>query len=341
MTSPTGQNIFINRALAAFHGMSGDTFGDGLLQHLHPEDRARSRELFLEAVRNRTACSNESRIRRYDGEYRWILTHCVPRFSPSGEFLGHVGAAFDITARKAAESQLQAAHDRLAAELDVRARLQQDLSGLSDRIITAQEQERRRVARELHDSLGNQVAALTLALSSLGRRTGSTETRLLAKMLADMAQNIRDLSHQLHPVMLEYAGLAPALRELCGEFTELTEIKVAVVAPAELGAVPPEVALCAYRVTQEALQNIAKHSGAKNAIVSLARESGHLLLTIHDGGAGFDPHNIREHRGLGLVSIRERVRLLKGSLDIASAPGAGTTLHVSVPCEAAAAAASD
>jgi len=333
MTSATGQSMFINRAIAAFHGVDSDTFGSDLQRYVHPGDRARSRQLFEEAVRNRTAGANESRIRRSDGEYRWILTQYVPRFSESGEFLGHVGAAFDITERQRAEQQLQAAHDRLAAEVGVRARLQQELSDLSERMINAQEEERRRVARELHDSLGNQIAALTLALSSLGRQTGSTDTRVLAKMLTDMAQNIRDLSHQLHPVMLEYAGLAPALRELCDEFTALTKINVAVVEPEELGAVPPEVALCAYRVTLEALQNIAKHSGVKKAVVSLAREGDCLHLTISDHGAGFDLEAVRPHRGLGLVSIRERVRLLKGSLHIDSAPGSGTTLHISVPCE--------
>jgi two-component system sensor histidine kinase UhpB len=185
--------------------------------------------------------------------------------------------------------------------------------------------------------MGNQIAALTLALSSLGRRTGPesaklvAETGLLSKMLSDMAQTIRDLSHQLHPVMLEYAGLGPALRELCGEFAALTGIKVSVLEPEELGSIPPDVALCAYRVTQEALQNIARHSGASSAVVSLARNNGELLLSIRDAGEGFDVANVQKPRGLGLVSIRERVRLLKGSLEIESAPGQGTSLHITVP----------
>ena len=331
MTSAEGKVTFVNRAIREFFGVAGDVPDFDRFQYVHPDDASLSRRLFEAAVRDHTSMVTESRLRRFDGEYRWLLNRYLPRFSETGEFLGHVGVATDITERKVAEQQLQAAHSRLAAELKERAKLQQELSDLSERLINAQEEERRRVARELHDSLGNQIAALTLSLSSLGRQTGSTETRLLAKMLTEMAQTIREVSHQLHPAMLEYAGLAPALRELCGEFTALTKIKVSVVAPEELAPIPPEVALCAYRVTQEALQNIAKHSGANSALVSLARESGGLVLSICDRGAGFDPEALPQHRGLGLVSIRERVRLLKGSLEIDSTPGRGTTLRITVP----------
>jgi PAS domain S-box-containing protein len=331
MSSADGELTFLNHAASEFFGSQVGKPDFDRFSHVHPDEEARSRQLYKAAVRDHTSVVNESRLRRFDGEYRWLLNRYVPRFSDAGEFLGHVGVATDITSRKLAEQQLEAAHSRLAAELGERARLQQELSSLSERMINAQEDERRRVARELHDSLGNQIAALTLGISALGRETGVKDTRLLAKMLSDMAQNIREISHQLHPVMLDYAGLAPALRELCSEFGELTQIRVAVVESEELGEIPPQVALCAYRVTQEALQNIAKHSGAKVAVVSLARENGALLLTICDRGAGFDPEAVRRHRGLGLVSIRERVRLLHGSLQIDSTPGQGTTLTVNVP----------
>jgi len=333
MSSARGDITFVNRSALEFVGASPGAPVLDRFRFIHPDDAARSRQLLSAAVRDRTSVELETRFRRFDGEYRWMLGRYVPRFSETGEFLGHVGAATDITERKIAAQQLLAAHDRLAAELNERERLQQELSSLSERMINAQEDERRRVARELHDSLGNQIAALTLGISALGRETGVKDTRLLAKMLADMAQNIREISHQLHPVMLDYAGLAPALRELCSEFGELTQIRVAVVESEELGAIPPQVALCAYRVTQEALQNIARHSGAKTAAVSLARENGSLVLTICDRGAGFDPEVARQHRGLGLVSIRERVRLLHGTLQIDTAPGQGTTLTVTVPCD--------
>jgi PAS domain S-box-containing protein len=333
MTSPSGQNSYLNRAAAALLGVREDRFEGDLFQYVHPDDSPRSREIFAAALLNRAPCETESRIRRYDGEYRWLLHRYVPRFSESGEFLGHVVASVDITERKLAEEKLKDALDRLKAELRARSRLQRELSDLSERIINAQEEERRRVARELHDGMGNQIAALTIAVSSLSRKSDSAETRMLAKILENMAQTIRDLSHQLHPVLLEFAGLAPALRELCTEFTELTGIRVTVTAPEDLGSTPPEVGLCAYRVTQEALQNIAKHSGAKTATVSLARDGKHLVLTVRDPGVGFDAAKRRQHGGLGLVSIRERVRLLKGTLAIESSPGEGTTLRVSVPSE--------
>ncbi len=202
---------------------------------------------------------------------------------------------------------------------------------MSDRLIHAQEEERRRVARELHDGVGNQIAALTIALATLNRESPSPKTQLLTKMLRDLAQGVRDISHQLHPVMLEFAGLAPALREMCREYGKLSGMSIAVTAGDDLGEIPSGTALCAYRVTQEALQNIAKHSGAKRASVSLTRSGGNLVLQVSDCGKGFDPEVASRSGGLGLVSIRERVRLAGGVIKIESAPGRGAVVKICVP----------
>lgn len=328
-----GRNSFINRSFAEFLGVEGDVLPGGSFGYLHPGDRQGSRERFESAVEQRSHAIHEARFRRFDGQYRWILIDAAPRFSAEGDYLGHVASGTDITERKLAEQELRATHDRLAVELNQRARLQRELSALSDRLIRAQEEERRRVARELHDSVGNQIAALTIALATFNRESPSPKTQWLTKMLRDLAQGVRDISHQLHPVMLEFAGLAAALREMCREYGKLTGMGIAVTAADDLGEIPAGTALCAYRVTQEALQNIAKHSGAKLASVSLTRSGGDLVLRISDGGKGFDPELAGKNGGLGLVSIRERIRLARGALKIESAPGRGTVVRISVPVE--------
>jgi len=227
-------------------------------------------------------------------------------------------------------SRQRAAHAARESARDIR-----DLAG---RLMTAQEEERRRIARELHDGVNQDLAALSIALSAIeddlpegtpiARRK---ELSQLQERAVELAETIRHMSHELHPGVLQYAGLAAALRSYCREFERDHGLAVAYRADDDLGAIPADVALCLYRVTQEALKNISRHANASHAWVSVGRwVAPDLTLSIRDDGRGFDLAAAHARGGLGLISLDERVRIAGGRLIIASEPDRGTEIRVVV-----------
>ena len=208
---------------------------------------------------------------------------------------------------------------------------------LAGRLISAQETERTRIARELHDDVSQRLATIAIGLSSLkrGLPTGSSalgdELQQYQDWTVELADEIRNLSHELHPGVLRHAGLAAALNSICGEVERKRGPAVRFEAPDQLEEVPPEVALCLYRVAQETLHNAAVHAGARHVVVSLVHRDPELELSVRDDGCGFDPAAARRRGGLGLLSIDERVRLVGGVVELSSAPGRGTTVVVRVP----------
>ena len=216
-----------------------------------------------------------------------------------------------------------------------------EIASLAGRLITAQETERSRIARDLHDDINQQLASLSIALSSVKRRLQNGEAEGVAEEVSRLQQRIvdvthvtRQLSHELHPGLLQHAGLVAALRGHCAEFGAQHGIDVTFAA-AGINGVPAETALCLYRVTQEALRNIAAHAGARTARVALTPAGKSLELSIRDDGQGFDLAEARRQGGVGLVSLDERVRLIGGSLRIETQPQRGTELRVSVPLRGA------
>jgi signal transduction histidine kinase len=213
-----------------------------------------------------------------------------------------------------------------------------DIRDLAGRLMTAQEEERRSIARELHDGVNQDLAALSIALSALegGLPEGTPadrrdEVSRLQRRTVEMAESIRHLSHELHPGILQYTGLAVALRSHCRQFEREQGLTIAFRADDDLGTVPSDVALCLYRVTQEALKNAARHAKASRVLVAVARDGTDLVLTIGDDGSGFDLAEVRGRGGLGLISLDERVRLAGGRLVIDTRPQRGTEIHVVVP----------
>ncbi len=210
----------------------------------------------------------------------------------------------------------------------------QDLAG---RLIRAQEEERSRIARELHDDLSQRLAALSLGLSALKKHVPAdrlVEVKRVQDQAADVSSEIRGLSHRLHPGLLRHTGLGPALRSLCAELSGREGhggTAVRYVGDEELPALESDVALCLYRVAQEALGNAQRHSGAKVASVIVSRTDGVLRMTVCDDGRGFDAASARRSGGMGLVSMEERVRLVHGTIRVDSHPGRGTELRVEVP----------
>jgi len=211
------------------------------------------------------------------------------------------------------------------------------LQGFARRLIHAQEEERERIAREIHDDLGNRIALMSFSVRQIANRRSrrslppTHELNQIIDNITDLSNALRNLSHCLHPPLLKHAGVCVALKALCEEFEKAHGIQMDVVLPPQLPNLPEEVGLCIFRVSQECLSNIAKHADAANVSVVLERTPRALRLKVADSGRGFTPSDSRTKSGLGLLSMRERVLCIKGRMDIQSAPGAGTEVSVTIP----------
>jgi signal transduction histidine kinase len=208
---------------------------------------------------------------------------------------------------------------------------------LSTRLLSANEDERRRLARDLHDDFSHRLARLSFDAAELERADKRETPRIvhnLRQELSHLAQDIHDVSHRLHPTTLEDLGLADALRTECEQLSRSAELRIAVDVDELPGVLPPDIALCAFRVAQEALRNVSRHARATNVTVSVGVAGSSLHLAVRDNGIGFDPDLQHGLAGLGHASMRERVRLLGGVLHIQSAPGDGTMVSTSLPLAA-------
>ena len=283
-------------------------------ERIYPEDRDWVFQLSSNAVREGRKHAFEYRMITADGRTVW-LRNIVNMIVVNGEARELVGVSIDITERKVAEEATR--------ELPVR-------------LLRAQEEERASIARELHDGIGQNLAILAIRLSTLredfaedpGKLAMTNECHSLTLKLAD---DVRRLSHGLHPSSLELVGLASAVRQHCFEFEASTAAKV----HPSIGELPEnlgkELTTTIFRVLQECLQNILKHSKARNIEVKLWAESNELRLQVHDDGIGFEPAISKAAHGLGLASMKERVRLIRGSFELKSTRGEGTLVDVGVP----------
>ena len=201
-------------------------------------------------------------------------------------------------------------------------------------LIGVQEEERRRISQELHDDLGQRLALLEIKIHQLERSCLSTDVaeglKTVRDVIADLDRDIHRICYELYPVVLEKLGLLGALRCLCREFSESSGISILLDIQEIPRNLPASVAMCVYRVTQEALHNISKHARATKATVSLREAAEGLEIAIEDFGVGFDPLSIRTRKGLGLTTIEERVLGVGGHFSIRSSPGSGTEVRVTV-----------
>ena len=236
----------------------------------------------------------------------------------------------DVTDRQRASLALKDSQQKLhQSHTQVRS--------LLGRLIDVQESERRRISRELHDDLSQKIATLSVAISRLKRRLPLANAELIRELddlrykTNSLTNEIRRLSHQLHPAVLEHLGLVTALESYIVNFKDEEQIDVRLTAEIGEERVPFQTSICIYRVAVEALRNVSRHSGAVSAVISLTRDDGSLELRVSDSGKGFDVDAFRKGGGLGLVSIEERLRFLQGSCEIHSSPEKGTTLVARVP----------
>ncbi len=301
--------------------------------HIHPEDRASALE-FCEA--------SSRRLKDYEFEYRMVsstgsvvwLHDLVSVEAENGEPVMLRCFMIDITERKQAEEALR---ESTAALRSSHGRIQH----LAGKLIAAQEAERKRIARELHDDLNQKLAALAIAIGKTKQDIETTDVvqdRLtdFQRRTVELTEDVRRLSHRLHPATMEHVGLVAALKAYCTEFSKNKGISIQMSVPDDLEPVPPDVALCLYRITQESLRNIGKHSGASEARVMLTATDDGLKLLISDTGAGFEVDQSEGSKGLGLISMQERVRLVGGTFLLKSRPGMGTELEVRILLKGAA-----
>jgi len=252
----------------------------------------------------------------------------------------------DITAQRSMEEQMRTTQSTLEKSLkhtesslreseeDLR-QSRSELRTLAARLLTTQEEERRRVSRELHDDLNQKLAMLEVDAERLGQQSLISpeirkDVQSLRDRTAEVSNDIRRVAYQLHPSVLDHLGLQVALRSYCAEFSNRDGIQVKFSGPEQQQRIPEEIALCLYRVTQESLRNVAKHASAKSARVALEVVDHRIHLSVRDNGVGFD--TAAKHKGgIGLLSMKERVRLVDGELTLKSKPGRGTRIDVWAP----------
>ena len=321
MSDAEKSHSHFNRSWLNFTSRTLDQeLGNGWTQGVHPDDLQNCLAIYCGAFDNRQPFTIEYRLRRSDGQYRWITVTGIPRAFPDGTFAGYVGCCLDVSDRREAEE----------------ARRQ-----LSDRLIRSQEAERTRIARELHDDIGQSLAILCVQMQRANKPIsgvpGKTHPGLpaLTDAVDKIAKKVSQISHELHSSELEYLGLKVALQSACRAFADRRHINVSFVCDRVPAKVEGIVGLCFLRIVQEALHNIDKHSSAQNVEVRLAGNGGNLSLEISDDGQGFDVEEARMAAGLGLISMRERMHLVNGEFQLDSHPGKGTRIRVRAPINAA------
>jgi PAS domain S-box-containing protein len=269
-----------------------------------------------EALRAGTPYELDLEMVRPDGTTRWIRSRGEAQRDNTGAIVRLRGTAQDMTDRKQTEKEL---------------------SDVSGRLLEAQEQERSRIARDLHDDISQRLALLVNDMgvleNDLPNSVAEARSRIheIGARTSEICSDIQDISHQLHSPKLQYLGIAAASKIFCKEFSEHEKLEIDFNSVDIPPAVPDNISLCLFRVLQEALHNAAKHSGAAHLEVNMRGAPSEIQLTIRDSGVGFDPEEVMKRNGLGLISIRERVGLVGGTFSILSRPRSGTQISVRVP----------
>jgi PAS domain S-box-containing protein len=326
MVGPSGRMVLVNPEAEASFGYTAEEMLRQPLEMLvpprfsdrHPALRGR----FFDAPASRPmGAGRELFGRRKDGTEFPVEIALNP--IQTGEGLFVLASIIDITERKRAEAVLQES--------------QRELRALTGRLLWAQETERRRIARELHDDLNQSLALIAVELDLLAQNPpgpgAPPDGRLqeLSGRVKELSSAVHDLSHQLHPTKLEQLGLVAAVRGLCNELGQAHGLVIEFAAEGVPTSIPSDAALCLYRVAQEALRNVIKHSGARHVRVELRGSPDAVHLRVADDGSGFDPGPAAGKGGLGLVSMRERLHLVGGEITVESKPSGGARVEVRIP----------
>jgi len=293
--------------------------GRQFIGRVHPDDR----EAYATTETGRTpdnpSYQTSYRMLRPDGGVVWLEESGHAFFDGKGKILRIIGMVANVTEQKRAE---------------------QAISSVSRRLIEAHEEERTRIARDLHDDINQRLALVAVGLQEVEQLEQSpsrsvaevcSHVHKLGQVISEIGIDVQAISHRLHSSKLEYMGLVPAARSFCNEFSEQQKVEITFAHDEIPPTLPQEISLCLFRVLQEALQNAVKHSGVRHFDVELRDVSGAIDLSVRDSGSGFEVEEAMKTRGLGLISMAERLKLADGQLSIDSQPQRGTTIHARVP----------
>jgi len=313
MCDPQGKVTYLNERRLAFTGPDPKAgYGDSWIEYVHPDDVRNVKDCMAQGLKERESFSREYRLLRRDGAYRWMFDVASPRLNADGSFAGFIGSAIDVTDQKVA---------------------QQALERVSGQLIEAQESERRRIARDLHDDICQRLALLSMEIEQANHSQNGSPRNLeeIRKHCSEIAGDVQSLSHELHSSKLDYLGVVAAIRGFCSEFSKQHKVSIAFTDSNVPGHLSKEVSLCLFRVTQEALHNAVKYSVVSNYAVELKAQAEAIQLVVSDAGRGFDVEAVKGNRGLGLLSMQERLHLVHGRLHVESEPGKGTKIFAVVP----------
>ncbi len=295
--------------------------GNRWAKNVHPEDFDRCWQIYASNFDARRPFEMEYRLRHHTGQYRWILDRGVPRYEPDGTFEGYVGGCLDI-------------HDQKEGAEKVR------IAGETLRLMKVQDEERRRIARELHDSAGQTLTVLGLSLAQLVQKAEvsapelAREGKEIEEVVQQLHREIRTTSYLLHPPLLDECGLASALNWYVEGLAQRSGIAIKLDIADDLGRLPSDMELAIFRLVQECLTNIHRHSGSKSADIQVFVEAEYLHIEVSDQGKGIPPERLAEIRsggsGVGIRGMQERLRQLGGEMRIESNES-GTSVIVSIP----------
>lgn len=295
--------------------------GNGWAENVHPDDFDRCLQVYVSNFDAHRLFEMEYRLRHHSGQYRWILDRGVPRYKPDGTFEGYVGGCLDIHDRKEAAEKIRIADESL-------------------RLIKAQDEERRHIAREFHDSAGQTLTVLGLSLAQLVQKAEmispelAKEGREIEEVVQQLHREIRTTSYLLHPPLLDEAGIKPALSWYVQGVAERSRIAIHLNISEDFGRLPAEVELAIFRVVQECLTNIHRHAESNTAWIQVAREKAGVCIEVRDEGKGISRERLAEIQsrgcGVGIGGIRERLRRFHGEMKIES-NGSGTTVSATIP----------
>lgn len=294
--------------------------GNGWAENVHPDDFDRCLQIYVSNFDAHRPFETEYRLRHHSGLYRWILDRGVPRYKPDGTFEGYVGGCLDV-------------HDRKEAAERIR------IADKASQLLKAQDEERRRIARELHDSAGQTLTVLSLSLAQLVEKAEmiapelAKEGKEIEEVVQQLYREIRTTSYLLHPPLLDEAGLSPALSWYVQGVAERSGMAIDLDISEAFGRLPADMELVVFRVVQECLTNIHRHAESKTACIRIARENASVCIEVRDEGKGISPERLAEIHsrgsGVGMAGIRERLRQFHGEMKIES-NGSGTRVLASV-----------
>jgi signal transduction histidine kinase len=317
---------------------------DWLKEYIHPDDQPLVLQAVREAVRTKSMFQLEHRVRRADGTLGWTYSRAVPLLNGDGEIVEWFGAASDMTARKEAEEKYR----KLAQTLDtqVRARTREleeqsnQVRALSWRLLRSQDEERRHIARELHDSVGQTLTVLDINLELFIQEAGcrlpdvASKIEEIRETVQQLHREIRTTSYLLHPPLLDESGLHSAISWYLQGLLERSGLEVRLEISEDSGRLPRDMELLLFRLVQECLTNIHRHSESKTASIRMARESDRITLDIRDQGKGMSAARLAEiqsgRSGMGIRGMRERLRQFDGTMNIES-DNSGTRVFATVP----------